>query len=104
MPNHNCYPLSSLSKQDVRVLIMDRRVERDVRRPKKWETPHSHPSNDPQTSQAPMALPIATPMASATEMMQNDPAPSTHPQPCEPLLAGWIAGADTQQQSQRQQL
>jgi hypothetical protein len=35
MPSHNRYPPSSLSKQDVRVLIMDRRVERDVGRPKK---------------------------------------------------------------------
>jgi hypothetical protein len=35
MLNHNRYPSSSLSKQDVRVLIMDRRAERDVGRPKK---------------------------------------------------------------------
>jgi hypothetical protein len=79
MHNHNHYPLSSLSKQDVRVLIMDRRVERDVRRPNKWETPHPHPSNDPQTSQAPMVPPTAMPIASATEMMQNDPAPTPSP-------------------------
>jgi hypothetical protein len=50
MPNHNHYPLSFLSKQDVRVLIMDRRAERDVRRPKKWEIPHPHFLNNPQTS------------------------------------------------------
>jgi hypothetical protein len=57
-------------------------------------SPSARPSLASNCSQGgSRVLPMSTKGTGATWHRQRQRPPSTHPQPCEQLLAGWIAGA-----------